>query len=168
MLVWAQQWSFDEGNYFFKHRRISGYADIEANDVGKPEQIVREASAHSASGGWMPPVLDIAFLELMSRRAKDVFPRNFRLCINEGHYILQLIPKAIRTARLIKSRPGPDAARKRLIDQPAIKQGVHGGVRRMNLNGAAKLFPVSDDLFESFMNISQLPIALVHRARFCN
>src|ERR1700722_7965068 len=89
----------------------------------------------------MPPMLYIAFGELAGSRAQQMFPRHFRLRDAERHHVLKLIAKAVSTAGLIARRARPDAAGKRLVEEPAIKQKVHRTVGRTHLNRAQDVIP---------------------------
>ena len=68
-------------------------------------------------------------------------PRQFRRGMDQRHHVLQLVAEAKRAARLIESRTAPDAARQALIQQPAIQQQVHGGIRRADLHRAEQIVP---------------------------
>jgi hypothetical protein len=47
---------------------IASGAHVMRGDERQPEQVVRDAGAHSTTGLWMPPVLDIALDELPCSR----------------------------------------------------------------------------------------------------
>jgi hypothetical protein len=55
----------------------------------------------------MPPVQYVAFHELMSGVAQDLFAREVWLDVDQRHHILKLVAEAIRTTRLVQRRPGP-------------------------------------------------------------
>ena len=50
----------------------------------------------------MPPVLDVAFHKLPRGGAQDMFARDLRRGVHQGHDILQLVAEPIGAARLIK------------------------------------------------------------------
>ena len=52
----------------------------------------------------------------------------------QRHHVLQLIAEAERAARLVIAGARPDAARQRLIEQPAVHQHVERIVRRAHLD----------------------------------
>ena len=64
---------------------------------------------------WQPPMLDVALDELPGGRAQQMLARYGRLRGGKCHAVLQLVAKAVSTARLIEPRAGPDAAGQRLI-----------------------------------------------------
>ena len=81
-------------------------------------------------------MLDVAFAELPRSRSQHVLPRQFGLGDCERHHVLKLIAKAVRTSGLIEGRARPQSTRKRLVEQPAVEQYIHGAVRRLDLNRA--------------------------------
>src|SRR6476660_6921961 len=105
----------DKWNDLVKHRRIAGNAAIKTRNKRQPKQVIGYKSPHAPPSWRMPPMLNISFLELMRGRQKNLRSGNFRLCVDQRHYILQLVTKTERAARLIKSRASPNTARQRLI-----------------------------------------------------
>jgi hypothetical protein len=91
----------------------------------------------------MPPVLHIALDELPRGGALLVGAGQLRLRGGERQHVLQLIAKAEGAARLVEAGAGPDAARQRLIEQPAIDQQVEGRIRRRDLDRAEQRVPVT-------------------------
>src|ERR1019366_6405341 len=63
----------------------------------------------------------------------------------EGRHVLQLIAKAIGAARLVERRPRPHAARKSLIQQPAVHQNVHRAGGGIYLNRTKDLVPLLEN-----------------------
>ena len=59
--------------------------------------------------------------------------------VNQRHHVLQLIAEPEGAPRLIVAATRPDAARQRLIDQPAVDQQIHSGIRRLDLHGAERM-----------------------------
>jgi hypothetical protein len=55
-------------------------------------------------------MLDVAFHELSRGGAQNLFARDLRRSMNQGHDILKLIAKSVGTAGLIQGRAAPDAA----------------------------------------------------------
>ena len=76
----------------------------------------------------------VARLELACGRGQDVPPRQLRRGMDQRHHVLQLVAEAKRAAGLIESRTAPDAARQALVQQPAIQQQIHGGIRCVDLH----------------------------------
>src|SRR5512141_2341755 len=91
-----------------------------------------------------------------------MFPRDVRPGQDECHDILDLIPEPIRPARLIEGRPCPDAARKRLIEKPAVQEEVHGTVRTLHLDSAEEIVPETGHLLQEFVNFGFS--VLVHKS----
>ena len=65
--------------------------DISADGIGQPEIVIRDARAHAASDGRMPPVLHVAFAELMGGRAEELFAERRGIGMDQRHRILKLI-----------------------------------------------------------------------------
>ena len=107
-------------------------------------------------------MLHISLLELARGGAQDVLARDRRPRNDERHDILQLIPKAVSTARLIKRRPCPHAAGQRLIEQPTVDQDVHGAIGGLYLYGTQRLIPEISHLLERGVEIES-PVAFDER-----
>ncbi len=101
MLTLGQYRSFDKGDLFVENARVVGDLNVVRHGEREPEQIVRAQGSHPRAGGRVPPVLDIALLELPRRGRQDMLPREFGSRINEPDRILQLIPEPKRSAGLI-------------------------------------------------------------------
>jgi len=78
--------------------------------IGQPDPVVGKMRAHAAPGGWMPPVLHIAFDKLSRRRPQEVSAGDVGAGDGEGHAVLQLIAEAVGAAGLVKGGPRPDPA----------------------------------------------------------
>ena len=76
-------------------------------------------------------------------RAQQLGPR-----VHQRHRVLQLVAEAERAAGLVVAAARPQAARDRLVDQPAVGQRVERGVGRAHLHRAQRLRPVRDDAVE--------------------
>ena len=63
--------------------------------------------ANAATRGRVPPMLHIAFAELMRRGAQEMLAGEGWLGMYQCHHILQLVPKAIRSAGLIEPGASP-------------------------------------------------------------
>ena len=96
----------------------------------------------------MPPVLDIAFLELTGCAEEQVLAHQVRLGVDERHHVLQLIAETEGAPRLVVSAPRPQTARQSLVQEPAVGQHVEGLVGRFHLHGAERVLPVLPHRFE--------------------
>ena len=110
-----QKLAFQERDHLVQHRGIGGRADIVRDRVGEPRPIVGDARAYALTRMRQPPMLDVALDELPRGRAQQVLACHGRLHGGQRHAVLQLVAKAIGTARLVEARAGPDAAGQRLI-----------------------------------------------------
>src|SRR2546423_1752778 len=90
----------------------------------------------------MPPVLHIAFFELVSGGACELRTRYVWSRIDERHYILQLISETVSAARLVESCARQHSTRQCLIGQPTIENRIHSGVGRMDFYGFKYFVPV--------------------------
>ena len=122
--------------------------DVAAGRQRQPEVIVGAVRAHAAARGRMPPVLHVAFPELARRAEQQMLAQKARLGVDQRHRVLQLIAEAEGAARLVVSAARPEAARQRLVEQPAVGQHVEGRVGRFHLHGAERVVPVLPDRFE--------------------
>src|ERR1051326_6242487 len=104
----------------------------------------------------MPPVLHVAFFELMLARQHDLVACDLRPAVNNGHHVLQLIAKTISAARLIERGASPDATRKSLIDEPAIEHRVQRRVGRSYFDRAEQTVPVVQHLFKRGVDVGSL------------
>jgi hypothetical protein len=91
-------------------------------------------------------MLDIALDELPRRGPQQVLTRDLGAHRGERHAILELVAEAVRSARLIKRRAGPNTARERLIEKPAIQHDVHRTVGCFDLDLVEDVIPVTADL----------------------
>src|SRR4030095_7740625 len=87
-------------------------------------------------------MLDVTFDELTTGAPKEMLARERRRGVDERHCILQLVAKAEGSSRLVITAARPQAARHRLIDQPAVGQHIERRVRRIHLHGAKRALPV--------------------------
>jgi hypothetical protein len=76
-----------------QHAGVAGGADIAAGRERQPEVIIRAMGPHTPTGWGMPPMLDIAFLELARCTEEQMRTHKARLGVNECHHVLQLIAK---------------------------------------------------------------------------
>src|ERR1044071_6327457 len=93
-------------------------------------QVVGDSCANTNPGRRVPPMLDITFLELPCRGSQDLRPRFSGSTVDQGHHILQLISKAIRSAGLLKRGAGPNAAGQDLINEPTVEHQVNAWIGR--------------------------------------
>src|SRR4029453_7424029 len=137
--------SFEEGDDLVEDGAITGDLEIAGDDVRQPEHVIGDARSDAAAAGRVPPVLDVALLEMPYRRAQRVLPCQPGRGDGERHHVLKLIAKPIRAAGLIERRPRPDATGQRLVQQPAIEQNVQSAVRCPDLHRAEQLAPALTD-----------------------
>ena len=94
----------------------------------------------------MPPVLHIAFLELMRRTQEQMLAHQARLRMHHRHHVLQLVAKTKSAAGLVIAAARPQPAGNRLVHQPAVCQYVDGGVGCLDLNRTQRFTPVRIDI----------------------
>ncbi len=90
----------------------------------------------------MPPVLHVALDELAARAAQQVLAQERGLGVHQRHRVLQLVAESEGAARLVVAAARPQAARERLVQQPAVGQHVDRGIRRVDLHVAERALPV--------------------------
>src|SRR3546814_12922871 len=73
------------------------------NRIREPDEIVRTPGPHAPVKGWMPPVEDVAFLELMGGRGQDLAPRCRWIDVQLREDILELISEAECSACLVEA-----------------------------------------------------------------
>ena len=108
---------------------------------GQPGEIVGEPRAHAPTALRMPPVLHVTLHELPAGGSEEVGPCDVRGGVEEGHRILELIAKAVGPAALVQARAAPHPAGERLVQEPAVQQGVEGGLGRAHLDDREPLLP---------------------------
>src|ERR1035437_2729038 len=121
MLPCLQRLAFQERDQLIENDHISGCTNIMRDRVGAPCPIVRDARAHPLTGMRQPPMLYVTLDKLPRRRAQQVLARHHRARGGESHAVLQLVTEAIGAARLVEGGSRPDAARNRLVEQPAVQ-----------------------------------------------
>ena len=75
VLIVFQRGSVQEGDLRAQDVHVAGGPYVVSDDVGKPQQVVGNARADTRAARRVPPVLDVAFLELAARREQDVLSR---------------------------------------------------------------------------------------------
>src|SRR3990172_270532 len=98
----------------------------------------------------MPPMLDITLLKLMGRAEEEMLTHETRVCVDERHHVLQLVPKTEGTPRLVISAAGPETAHDSLVHEPAIGQDIYGLVGCLHLHCTKCVIPVLPYRFERF------------------
>jgi len=109
-LLGLERRAFEKGNRFVEHAGVGHAGDVAAGGVGQPEIVIGEMSADAAASRRVPPMLDIAFAELMGGGAQEMRAGEGRLGMEQGHHILQLVAEAEGAAGLIEA-----AARQRRL-----------------------------------------------------
>src|SRR3546814_2964208 len=89
------------GNLLCKNPRVACGFHIMRNRIREPDEIVRTPGPHAPAKGWMPPVEDVAFLELMGGRGQDMAPRCRWIDVQLREDILELISEAECSAFLV-------------------------------------------------------------------
>src|SRR6185437_15611158 len=75
----------------FEDPGVTHCVQVVCDGVRKPEAVVRDCGPHALAARGQPPVLDVAFPELASRRAKEMAAGNRGISRRKGHNVLQLI-----------------------------------------------------------------------------
>src|SRR5712691_575646 len=93
LLFRFQRRLLEEWNHFIEHREIAGRVDVKRSDKWQPQEIVGATRAYAAARRRMPPVLHVAFFELMTTGEQNLLASNSRTAVDKRHYVLQLIAK---------------------------------------------------------------------------
>jgi hypothetical protein len=93
-------------------------------------------------------MLHIAFAELMRGGAEQMLAGEGRFGMHQRHHVLQLVAESIGAAGLIKPGPAPEPAAQGLIQQPAVRHHIHGGIGRIHVHRAEGSIPIGPDAFE--------------------
>src|SRR4029453_3950366 len=107
--------SFEEGDDFVENGAVADDLDITGYGGRQPAPVSGDARSNAPAAGRMPPVLDIAILELPGGGAQHVLPGQRGLGHRERHHVLKLIAKPVRTTGLVERRPRPHATGQRLV-----------------------------------------------------
>src|SRR5207237_3310070 len=67
--------------------------------------------------------------------------------------ILNLVPKTVGAACLVEAGAGPNAARERLVEKPAVQKQIQGPIRRTDMHGTERVIPLFDDFGEHRIEI---------------
>ena len=78
--------------------------------------------------------------------------------------VLQLVAEAERAARLVERGPPPDAARQRLVEQPAVHDQIHPAIGRADGYRAEQLVPEAAHSGQRRLDGRRIPEALDQRA----
>ena len=159
----AKHGTFEKRNHLVENSRIARDLNIMRYGIGEPAAIVRDARANAAFGFRQPPMLHVAFDELarggpQKMRARQIRPRHAK-----RHHVLQLIAEPVGAACLVETGARPDAARQRLIRQPAVQENVQRTVRSLHLYGSQSLVPLPRDRAQHGIEIRR---AIFHQKRF--
>ena len=142
LLARAERAAVQERLGLVQHRRVAGARDVAAGGERQPQEIVRAARAHAAAGRRMPPVLDVALLELARRAKQQLRAHELRRGVRKRHRVLQLVAESERAARLVVPAPAPEPATDHLVQQPAVGERVQRLVRRLDLERAEQAPPL--------------------------
>src|SRR5258708_6932064 len=94
--------TFQKGDLLIENAGVPDTRDVATGYVRQPQIVVGNAGAHSAARRWMPPMLHIAFAELIRGRAQKMLARQARCGMHERHHVLQLVSKSECSTGLIK------------------------------------------------------------------
>ena len=103
-------------------------------------------------------MLIVALDELPAGGPQEMLADERRPGDRHRHPVLELVAESIGAARLVEGRARHDAAGERLIEQPAVQHHIHGGVGRLDLDGAEDVIPFLDHLFQGRVEIGA-PVA---------
>jgi hypothetical protein len=109
--------AFEKGHRLLQHRGIARGEHVARHRPGQPQVVVGAMRAHAAARGRVPPVLHVAFVELMSRAAQQVLACKARLGMDQRHRVLELIAEAEGAAGLVVAAARPEAASERLVQR---------------------------------------------------
>ena len=121
--------------------RVAGRPRVVRRRVRQPQQVVRAAGARAPSARLVPPVLDVAFDELVAGRPQQVLAGEVRPGERERHRVLELVAEAERPAGLVVAGPRPQPAAQVLVEEPAVHQQVEGVVRGAHLHRVERPVP---------------------------
>ena len=124
--------AFEKGNLFVQHAGVGNARDVAAGGVRQPQIVIGKMRPHAAPRRRMPPMLHIAFAELMRGGAQQMLAGEGRFGMHQRHHILQLVAESKGSAGLIKPRAAPEPAAQGLIQQPAVGHHIHGGIGRFH------------------------------------
>jgi hypothetical protein len=162
-LDWA---ALDERNPLVEYARVADLFDVLACSQGQPQKVIGKMRAHAASGGRMPPVLNVSLDKLMARGPQQMFAHQPGLCMHQGHDVLQLIAKPERAPGLVISATPPKTAGQGLVEQPTVDQSVDTLVRGFHVDSAQRSLPVMPHAFQGSARRPSASIALDQSARF--
>ena len=139
--VRAQRRCLQERHELVEDSRVAGRPRVVSRRVRQPQQVVRATGAGAASARLVPPVLNVAFDELMGGRPQQVLAREVRADECERHRVLELVAEAERPAGLVVAGARPEATAQVLVEQPAVHQQVEGVVRGAHLHRVERPVP---------------------------
>ena len=142
LLVGTEQAAFDPGRGLVEDAEVAGDLHIATGRERQPQVVVGTVRAHAAIERRMPPVLHVAFGELMRGAQQQVLADELRRCMDHRQRVLQLVAKTVCAAGLIETAAAPETAGDDLVQQPAVREGVYGAVGRAYLDRAENLSPV--------------------------
>ncbi|KAG1184038.1 hypothetical protein G6F35_015198 [Rhizopus arrhizus] len=98
---------FDEAHVFFQYAHIAGDVHVVAGGERQPQIIVGTTGADAPVGRRVPPMQHVALHELLGRAAQQVGARQLGARDRQRHHVLQLVPEAVRAARLVMATACP-------------------------------------------------------------
>src|SRR5208283_3223370 len=83
VLLRVDRTSVEERDHLVQHAGVSGAEGIATGGKRQPEVVVRTVGAHATSRWWMPPVLDVPLVELVSRAQEQLLAQQACFAVNE-------------------------------------------------------------------------------------
>ena len=151
LFVGVERATLDVGRDLVQHAPIAGDAHVAACGQWQPQEIVGTARAYAAVGRRMPPVLHVAFRELVRRTQQQVVAHALRLRVQHRHRILQLIAETKRAARLIVAAARKKPAGDGLVQQPAVGEHIDRRIGRVHMHRAQRAPPFRTHCGQRFL-----------------
>ncbi len=111
--------AFQVGDAFVQDGAVAAAVHVAAGQVGQPHVRIRGPVAHAQTGlavpGLVPPLQDVAVVELLSGMEQDLGPGLVRPQIDEGQHVLELVAEAIGPAALLRSQAAPESGVEDLV-----------------------------------------------------
>ena len=123
--------------------RVARGAQVVQGGIRQPQQVVGKMGAYPGTPRCVPPMLHVALRKLARRAQHNLLTQQVRGRPRQRHCILQLVTKSGGTASLVETGLGPQAARYRLVQQPAVDHGVEQRVGRLDRGGFEQHVPTS-------------------------
>jgi hypothetical protein len=133
------------GDAFVEDGLVAAALEVAGAGPGEPQQVVAVAGAHAGAAVGVPPVQDVALLELARGGPQQLVAREAGLERGEVGGVLELVAEAVGAARLVQGRAAPHPAGERLVGEPAVEQVVDPRARACGRRCAEALAPARAD-----------------------